>query len=264
MDKFYLGSFEIGMDSPPFVIAEMSGNHNQSLEKALAIVDAAANAGAHGLKIQTYKADTMTLDINKSDFSIEDQDNLWTGRSLYSLYEEAHTPWEWQPAIIERAKSLGMVAFSSPFDTTAVDFLEDLNIPCYKIASFENTDLELITRVAKTKKPIIISTGISTVSNIMKSIQVFREHSNAPLTLLKCTNAYPSTPSDANILTIPHMQKLFQCNVGLSDHTSGIGVAIAAISHGACMVEKHFTIDRSEGGVDSTFSLEPYELESWI
>ena len=264
MDKFCIGSYEVGINCPPFIIAEMSGNHNQSLKKALAIVDAAADAGAHGLKIQTYTASTMTLDLNESGFLIEDKDNLWTGRSLYNLYEEAHTPWEWHPAILERAKKRGMVAFSSPFDISAVDFLEDLNVPCYKIASFENTDLELINRIAKTNKPLIMSTGISTISNIMDAIQIFRETSSAPLILLKCTSAYPSTPSQANILTIPHMQKLFQCFVGLSDHTSGIGVAIAAVSHGASIIEKHFTINRNDGGVDSTFSLEPQELKSLV
>jgi pseudaminic acid synthase len=248
----------------PFVIAEMSGNHNHSLDRALEIVKVAAQSGAHAIKLQTYTADTMTLDINHSDFFIDNKDSLWNGKSLYELYRQAHTPWEWHKTIMQRAKELGMICFSSPFDESAVDFLEELNTPAYKIASFENGHIPLIKKVASTGKPMIISTGMATVADIYEAVTVARESGCKDIALLKCTSTYPATPKDSNILTIPHMKKMFSCEVGLSDHTMGIGASIAAVSHGATIIEKHFTLSRSDGGVDSAFSLEPHELDSLV
>ncbi|HRH03690.1 MAG TPA: pseudaminic acid synthase [Bacteroidia bacterium] len=248
----------------PFVIAEMSGNHNQSLERALELVDAAAEAGAHALKIQTYTPDTITIDYDKDLFFIEDKNSLWKGRKLYDLYAEAMTPWDWHKAIFDRAKEKGMIAFSSPFDETSVDFLETLNVPFYKIASFENNHLPLLKKVAKTGKPVIVSTGISTVADIAEAVKVLRENGCTNIVLLKCTSTYPATPENSNILTIPHMKQLFDCEIGLSDHTAGIGVSVAAVALGATVIEKHFTLRRSDGGVDSAFSLEPEELKNLV
>lgn len=250
----------IGLKSPPFIVAEMSGNHNQSLERALAIVEAAATAGAHALKLQTYTADTMTLDVDKREFFVEEPDSLWKGTSLYSLYQQAYTPWEWHKPIFDRARELGIIAFSTPFDDTAVDLLEGLNVPCYKIASFENTDLPLIRRVAATGKPLIISTGMSTVAELDETVRAARGAGCQDLVLLKCTSTYPSTPENTNALTIPHLRELFGCEVGLSDHTMGVGVSVASAALGATVIEKHFTLSRAEGGVDSAFSMEPAEL----
>ena len=252
---------KIGRGCAPFIIAEMSGNHNQSLSKALDIVDAAAKAGSHALKLQTYTADTITLDVKKGDFFISDKDSPWSGNSLHDLYKQAYTPWEWHKPIMQRASDLGMICFSSPFDESAVDFLEDLNVPAYKIASFENNHLPLIKKAASTGKPIIISTGMATVSEIHEAVVAARESGCKDLILLKCTSTYPATPESSNILTIPHMRELFDCEVGLSDHTMGVGTSIAAVAHGAAVIEKQFTISRDDGGVDSTFSLEPNELE---
>lgn len=245
----------------PFIIAEMSGNHNQSLERALKIVDAAADAGADAIKLQTYTADTMTININKNEFFIDDPNCLWYGKSLYELYQEAYTPWEWHEPIFKRAAERGIVAFSTPFDETAVDFLESLNVPMYKISSFENTDLPLIKRVAQTGKPMIISTGMASISDIDDMVRTAKDNGCTDLTLLKCTSAYPADASECNLKTIPHLREMTDCNVGLSDHTLGIGVAIAAVVMGATVIEKHFTLSRSEGGVDSAFSLEPNELK---
>ena len=242
----------------------MSGNHNQSLERALEIVEAAAKAGAHALKLQTYTADTMTLDLDEGEFVISDPKSLWQGQSIYSLYEKAHTPWEWHKVLFDRAKQLGMLAFSSPFDETAVDFLESLNVPMYKIASFENTDLPLIKKVSSTGKPIIISTGMATQAELEEAVSTARASGCRDLTLLKCTSNYPASPVNTNLLTIPRMRELFDCNVGLSDHTMGIGVAVAAVALGATVIEKHFTLDRNDGGVDSAFSLEPAELKQLV
>ena len=264
MTSFKIGSRLIGADAPPFVIAEMSGNHNQSLEQALLIVDAAAKAGAHALKLQTYTADTMTLDIAEGEFFIKDPDSLWTGTSLYALYEKAHTPWEWHAPIFERAKALGMLAFSTPFDETAVDFLESLDVPAYKIASFENTDLPLIRRVAATGKPMIISTGMASVAELDESVRAAREAGCTDLVLLKCTSTYPASPLNSHIRTIAHLRELFGCQVGLSDHTMGVGVSVAAVAMGATVIEKHFTLNRADGGVDASFSLEPHELASLV
>ena len=245
----------------PFIIAEMSGNHNQSLERALAIVEAAAQAGAHALKLQTYTADTMTLDVRGGEFEIQDPNSLWAGKNLHDLYKQAYTPWEWHKPLFDRAKELGMMAFSSPFDETAVDFLESLDVPAYKIASFENNHIPLIKKVASTGKPIIMSTGMATIAELDEAVTAARQAGCKDLTLLKCTSTYPATPSNSNILTIPHMKQLFGCEVGLSDHTMGVGVAVAAVAHGATVIEKHFTLSRAEGGVDSAFSLEPHELK---
>lgn len=250
----------IGRNHTPFVIAEMSGNHNQSLERALDIVDAAASAGAHALKIQTYTPDTMTLDLDEREFHISDPNSPWAGMSLYQLYGQASTPWEWHKPIFDRASQLGLIAFSSPFDETAVDFLENLDAPCYKIASFENTDLALIRRVAATGKPLILSTGMATVAELDESVRAARDAGCRDLVLLKCTSTYPATPEGTNIQTIPHMRDLFGCEVGLSDHSMGVGVSVASIALGATVIEKHFTLKRADGGVDSTFSMEPEEM----
>lgn len=254
----------IGQGYRPFIIAEMSGNHNQSLDRALAIVEAAAKCGAHALKLQTYTADTMTLDLAQDEFFIDDPSSLWSGKSLHKLYQEAYTPWEWHAPIFERARSFGMIPFSTPFDATAVDFLERLDAPCYKIASFENTDLPLIRRVAATGKPMIMSTGMATAAEIDEAVRAARAAGCKDLVLLKCTSTYPATPSDTNLLTIPHMRALFNCEVGLSDHTFGIGASVASVALGATVIEKHFTLARAHGGVDSTFSMEPDEMAALV
>lgn len=264
VNSFTIANRSIGLTAPPFVIAEMSGNHNQSLDRALEIVDAAAESGAHALKLQTYTADTMTLDLNEGEFFIEDPKSLWKGRSLYGLYQEAHTPWEWHKPIFDRCHERGMICFSTPFDDTSVDFLESLDVPCYKIASFENTDLPLIRKVASTGKPMIISTGMATVAELDETVRTARESGCKDLILLKCTSTYPATPENTNILTIPHLRELFNCAVGLSDHTMGLGVSVAAVALGATVIEKHFTLSRADGGVDSTFSLEPKEMCSLV
>lgn len=244
----------------PFIIAEMSGNHNQSLDRALAIVEAVAKTGVHAIKLQTYTADTMTIDIAEGEFFIDDVQSLWKGQSLYGLYQKAYTPWEWHAPIFQRAQELGLIAFSTPFDETAVDFLETLDVPFYKIASFENTDTPLLKKVAATGKPMIISTGMATVAELDETVRTVRSAGCKDLVLLKCTSTYPATPENSNVLTIPHMRELFNCEVGLSDHTMGIGVAVAAVAVGSAVIEKHCTLNRSDGGVDSTFSLEPDEL----
>ncbi|MBI3529701.1 MAG: pseudaminic acid synthase [Betaproteobacteria bacterium] len=259
-----IASREVGNHAPPFVIAEMSGNHNQSLDRALEIVDAAAKAGAHAVKIQTYTADTMTLAVDGKGFQIEDRNSLWAGKSLYKLYEEAHTPWEWHEAIFDRGRKHGMICFSTPFDESAVVFLEKLNVPCYKVASFENTDIPLIRKIAATGKPMIISTGMATVAELDEAVNAARAAGCKDLVLLKCTSTYPATPENTNISTIPHMRELFQCQVGLSDHTMGTGVAVAAVALGATVIEKHFTLSRADGGVDSAFSLEPAEFATLV
>ena len=254
----------VGPEHPPFIIAEMSGNHNQSLERALDIVEAAAQTGAHALKLQTYTADTMTLDIAEGDFVISDPNSLWYGRTLYDLYQEAHTPWEWHKPIFDRCKELGIVCLSTPFDATAVDFLEELDAPVYKIASFEMTDLPLIRKVAATGKPMIISTGMATVAEIDETVRTARAASCDDIILLKCTSTYPASPENTNVLTILHMRELFGAQVGLSDHTMGVGVSVASVTLGATVIEKHFTLRRADGGVDSTFSLEPEEMRSLV
>jgi len=264
MNEFKIGEISIGLNHRPFIIAEMSGNHNQSLERALDILEAAAKTGVQMLKLQTYTADTMTLDIQNGEFFIKDKDSLWKGKSLYELYQEAYTPWEWHKPIMDRAKELGILCFSTPFDETAVDFLEDLNTPAYKIASFENIDLPLVEKVASTGKPMIISTGMASISELGELVQTIKSAECNDFALLKCTSTYPASPENSNILSIPHMRKLFQCEVGLSDHTMGIGAAVAAVAHEATIIEKHFTLRRADGGVDSAFSMEPEEMNQLV
>ncbi|GAB4140319.1 MAG: pseudaminic acid synthase [Sphingomonadales bacterium] len=254
----------VGPGHPPFIIAEMSGNHNQSLERALAIVDAAADAGAHALKLQTYTPDTMTIDLDEGAFFIADPASLWQGKSLYQLYRQAMTPWDWHAPIFERARALGMVPLSTPFDASAVEFLESLDAPCYKIASFENHDLPLIRRVAATGKPMIVSTGMASLAELDETVRAARDAGCQDLVLLKCTSSYPSSPEHSDIRTIAHMRELFGCVVGLSDHSMGVGVACAAVAMGACVIEKHFTLARADGGVDSAFSLEPPEMAALV
>jgi pseudaminic acid synthase len=259
-----IGKFDIGKGHKPFVIAEMSGNHNGSLERALEIVDAIAATGAQALKLQTYTADTMTIDFAEREFFISDPKSLWHGKSLYELYQAAYTPWEWHEPIFRRAESHGMAAFSTPFDATAVDFLESLGVPAYKVASFENTDLELIRRVASTGKPIIISTGMASVAEIHDAAEAARGAGCRELALLKCTSSYPADPSASNLAAIPLMRQVFGCEIGLSDHTLGIGAAVASVALGATVIEKHVTLRRSDGGVDSAFSMEPAELAQLV
>ncbi|WP_392482224.1 pseudaminic acid synthase [Nostoc sp. C110] len=264
MEEIVIQGRKIGSSQKPFVIAEMSGNHNLSLERALDIVEAVAKAGVDALKLQTYTADTMTLDINEGDFYIDSPNSLWYGKSLYQLYQQAYTPWEWHKPIFERCEELGIIGFSTPFDATSVDFLESLNVPCYKIASFENTDLPLIRKVASTGKPMIISTGMATISELDETVRTAREAGCQELILLKCTSSYPATPENTNLLTIPQMRELFNVQVGLSDHTMGIGVAVASVALGATLIEKHFTLCRADGGVDSAFSMEPAEMQQLV
>lgn len=254
----------IGKQVAPFIIAEMSGNHNQSLDRALEIVEAAARTGVHALKIQTYTPDTMTIDLDEREFHISDPKSLWADTSLYELYGKAYTPWEWHKPIFDRARQLGMIAFSTPFDDTAVEFLESLDVPCYKIASFENTDLPLIRRVAATGKPLIISTGMATVAELDETVHAAREAGCRDVILLKCTSTYPATATNTNIMTIPHLRELFGCEVGLSDHTMGVGVSVASVALGATVIEKHFTLNRADGGVDSAFSMEPAEMTQLV
>ncbi len=259
-----IGQHIFGMGRPPMIIAEMSGNHNGSLQRALDLVEVAAKAGAHALKLQTYTADTMTIDIAEREFFITDPTNLWKGESLYALYQKAMTPWEWHKPIFNKCRELGMIGFSSPFDATAVDFLEDLDVPCYKIASFENVDIPLIRKVAATGKPMIISTGMATIAEIDEAVSAARLAGCKDLILLKCTSSYPAPPENSNLANIPHMRETFNCHVGYSDHTMGIGVAVAASALGAIAVEKHFTLSRDDGGVDAAFSSEPDELAAMV
>ena len=259
-----IANANIDSENPPFIIAEMSGNHNQSLDRALEIVESAAETGAHALKLQTYTADTMTLNLKEGDFFIDDPKSLWSGKSLYELYEKAYTPWEWHQPIFDRCRELGMIGFSTPFDETAVDFLESLEVPCYKIASFENTDLPLVRKVASTGKPMIISTGMASIAELDETVRAAREAGCEDLILLKCTSTYPATPENSNLKTIPHLQELFQVQVGLSDHTLGVGAGVASVALGATVIEKHFTLSRADGGVDSAFSMEPYEMKQLV
>lgn len=259
-----VGSKFIGPEHPPFIIAEMSGNHNQSLDRAMKIVEEAAKAGVHALKLQTYTADTMTIDLAEREFFINDPNSLWKGKSLYELYKEAHTPWEWHEKIFRRCQELGMICFSTPFDATAVDFLERLKAPLYKIASFENTDVRLIKKVASTGKPIIISTGMADISEIQDAVDAVKAGGGKDLVLLKCTSSYPADERESHLRTIPHLREKFGTQVGLSDHTLGIGAAVASVAMGATVIEKHFTLSRAEGGVDAAFSLEPQEMKALV
>jgi pseudaminic acid synthase len=264
MKDIIINNRRIGLNYPPYIVAEMSGNHHQSLEEALKFVNAAKEAGVHAIKLQTYTPDTITLNIPDREFFIADEGSLWKGRSLYELYQEAHLPWDWHQPIFNQCKKLGLTCFSTPFDETAVDLLEELEAPCYKIASLEIVDLPLIRKVAATKKPLIISTGASSLSEIDEAVQVAREAGCEDLILLKCTSAYPASPSDANLRTLPHLSECFSTLVGLSDHSLGIGVALASVALGACLIEKHMTLSRSTGGVDDAFSMEPAEFKALV
>lgn len=264
MKDFKIKDRIIGAGHPPFIIAEMSGNHNQSLDKALSIIDAAADAGAHAVKLQTYTADTLTIDVSHGEFFISDENSLWEGRNLYNLYQEAYTPWEWHKALFDRARERGIICFSTPFDETAVDFLNELEMPVYKVASFENNHIPLLKKIASTGKPVIMSTGISTLADIELAVTTLLDNGCKDLVLLKCTSTYPASPENTNISTIPHMAQLFDCHAGLSDHTLGVGTAVASIALGARVIEKHFTLNRSEGGVDSAFSMEPAEFKTLV
>lgn len=265
MKTIQIGEKDIGASYKPFIIAEMSGNHNQSLERALELVKTAADAGAHALKLQTYTADTITINHRGGLFDITDSNSLWFGKNLYELYQEAHTPWEWHKEIFDHAKSLGLAAFSSPFDETAVDFLEELDVPAYKIASFESNHHPLLKKVAQTGKPVILSSGTSTLDELYESVRVLKSNGCKDLVILKCTSTYPATPENTNLRTIPVLQEIFpDCIIGLSDHTMGIGASVAAVALGARVIEKHFTLRRADGGVDSAFSMEPEELQALV
>lgn len=253
---------QVGPGYPTYIIAEMSANHDQEFDRAVKIIEAAAAAGVDAVKLQTYTPDTMTIDCDNEHFRI--QGTLWEGSTLYELYGAAYTPWEWQPRLKEIARDLGLDLFSTPFDATAVDFLESMNVPAHKIASFENVDVSLLRRVAQTHKPTIISTGMATLSEIDEAVRVFREAGNGQLALLKCTSAYPASPEDMNLRTIKHLSESFEVPVGLSDHTLGIAVPVAAVTLGACIVEKHLTLSRAHPGPDSPFSLEPDEFKSMV
>ncbi len=259
-----IGKDKIGDHCPPYIIAELSANHNGSLDRALEIVEKAAETGVNAIKIQTYTADTMTLDLKENEFLIKDPKSLWYGKSLYELYDQAHTPWEWHKPIFDLCKDLGLTFFSTPFDATAVNFLEEMNVPAYKIASFENTDLPLVQKVAATGKPIFISTGMANLAELYETVQKAWDYGCKDLVLLKCTSTYPASPEDSNIATIPHLKNLFPVQVGLSDHTLGIGVPVAAVTLGATVIEKHFTLSRSDEGLDSAFSLEPDEMKKLV
>lgn len=255
---------KIGVTQKPFIIAEMSANHDQSLETALAIVEAVAKTGADAIKLQTLKPENITLNIKTNEFFISDEDNLWHGQSLYELYQKAYLPWEWHQPIFERAKSLGMIAFSSPFDLDAVDFLESLDVPCYKIGSAENRDIPLIQKAASTKKPLIISTGMATALELAESVEAARSAGCQDLALLKCNCSYPTNPNETHLRTIPHMRDLFGCEIGLSDHSEDIGVAVASVALGASIIEKHVTLAEADDTLDSAFSLGPQNLQRLV
>jgi N-acetylneuraminate synthase len=264
MKEIQIGASYIGPSHPPFIVAELSGNHRHSLERVFKLIDLAKEAGADAVKLQTYTPDTITLDIKGGEFLIDDKDSLWKGRNLYDLYQEAHLPWEWHRPIFDYCHEIGIEVFSTPFDETAVDFLEDLEVPCYKIGSPEIVDHELIRKVAQTRKPLILSTAASTIGEIGEAVDVAKKAGCHQLILLKCTAAYPAQARDANLRTIPHLAASFDTLVGLSDHTMGIGVAVASVALGACFIEKHLTLSRAEGGVDSGFSMEPAEFQKLV
>lgn len=259
-----LGPHPVSENHRPVVVAEMSGNHNGDLGRALAIVDMIAESGAQSVKLQTYRADTITIDADGPAFRVGADHELWGGRNLYDLYESAHTPWQWHAPIFERAREHGLVPFSSPFDPTAIDLLEDLDAPAYKIASLEIGDLPLLRRVARTGKPVILSTGAADISDVDRAVHAIRGEGNDQIMILGCTSSYPASPAESNLRTIPVLRDVFGTVVGLSDHTLGIGVAIAAVALGACLIEKHVTLARADGGVDSEFSLEPDELAALV
>ncbi|QUL53554.1 pseudaminic acid synthase [Paenibacillus tritici] len=264
MKEITIGNRRIGSGHPPFVIAEMSGNHNKSLDRALELVKAAARAGAHAFKIQTYTPETMTLNLQSKDFMVAESNALWKGKSLFELYQEAYTPWEWHEQIFDACRALGMIPFSTPFDETSLEFLESLGVDCYKIASFENNDIPLLRKVASKGKPMIISTGMASLGEIEHAVQTITGAGCKEYILLKCTSSYPASPEHSNLNTIPYLRDVFHCQVGLSDHTLGVGAAVASVALGSTVIEKHFTLNREEGGVDSAFSLEPAEFASLV
>ncbi len=263
MQTITINNRPIGTGHPVYIIAEMSANHNQSFDEAIRLVQAAKESGADAIKLQTYTPDTMTIESNKDYFHVG-KGTIWEGRMLYDLYGEAYTPWEWQPKLKAEAERLGMHCFSTPFDPTSVDFLEDMFVPAYKIASFEVVDLPLIEKIARTGKPIIMSTGMATLAEIDEAVQTIRNAGGQQLALLKCTSAYPAMPEEMHLRTIPHLAAAFGVAVGLSDHTLGIAVPVAAVALGACIVEKHFTLSRAVAGPDSSFSLEPHEFKAMV
>lgn len=259
-DTIRIGSRLIGEGQPTYIVAEMSANHLQDYDRAEAIIRAAKAAGADAVKLQTYTADTITMDCENEYFQIK-QGTIWDGTTFYKLYQEAFTPWDWQPRLVKLANDLGMDCFSSPFDFTAVDFMEEMDMPAYKIASFEIRDIPLIRKIAKLGKPVIMATGIAYLEDIERAVRVCREEGNDQIILLKCTSTYPSPYEDMNIRVIPHMAEVFDCMTGLSDHSMGSAVAVASVALGARMVEKHFTISRADGGPDAAFSMEPAEFK---
>ena len=259
-----IGGRLIGENHPPFIIAEMSGNHNQSLNKALEMVQCAKNCGADAIKLQTYTADTITLNVRNKEFVVNDSESPWNGQNIHALYKSAYTPWEWHKPIMNKAEEIGLLCFSSPFDETAVDFLEELHVPAYKIASFENNHLPLIAKAASTNKPLIISSGMASIGEIEAAVSTAKANGCKDIIILKCTSTYPADPKNTNIKTIENMRRVFDLEVGISDHTLGIGVSIASVALGATVIEKHFTLNREEGGVDSQFSLEPDELAALV
>ncbi|MBT0584950.1 pseudaminic acid synthase [Alteromonas oceanisediminis] len=264
MHDVRIGDRLIGQSDAPLIIAELSGNHGQSLETAMAMIDAAAKAGAHAIKLQTYTADSMTLDVDSSDFTINESDSLWFGEKLHALYQKAATPYEWHKPLFDHARQQGLMAFSSPFDEHAVEFLHALDVPCFKIASFELTDLPLIACAASKGKPLIMSTGMASLADIQQAVETARGAGCDDIILLKCTSTYPADAGNTNLATIPNMRDAFGCQVGLSDHTRGIGVSVASVALGATVIEKHFVLDRNAGGVDAEFSLQPEELSALV
>lgn len=258
-----IGDRTVGPDAPPLLIAEMSANHNGSLDRALEIVDAMADAGADALKLQTYTPDTLTIDVDRPEFQVSSGHALWGSRSLYDLYREATTPWEWHEPIFARARERGMLAFSSAFDPTSIRFLEDLDVPAHKVASAEMVDLPLVRAMAETGKPLIISTGMANLAEMLAAVAAARETGNSDIIVLACTAAYPAPVNETNLRAIPLMQQVLGCQIGYSDHTEGIGAAVAAVALGATVIEKHVTLSRADGGVDSAFSLEPDEVR-WL
>ena len=254
----------IGADHAPFIIAEMSGNHNNSLTRALEIVRAAKRAGVSAIKLQTYKPETLTINCRNEDFLVTDPKSLWSGKYLYDLYAEASTPWEWHEQIFQEAKKLDLIYFSSAFDETSVDFLETLNVPMYKVASFENSHLPLVKKIAKTGKPMIISTGLATLEEINETVRVARENGCKNLVLLKCTSSYPADPASCNLNTISDMKEKFECEIGFSDHTLGLGASVAAVALGATVIEKHFTLDSSDVGIDADFSISESQMKEFV